>query len=154
MIRVVVCFRFRGFLRKVGSAWERAMERRGLLLADWTMLVVKAAVLTAALGHALGPVLAGRPAGAHPGHAYFEQPCCGHSHLRHHKGVWTRGEGIFGAFRGNAGAMWRWEPVGLGPLEVLPMPKPVFTEIIEILRHGRRMNFVPFSEIMKKSISL
>ena len=55
-------------------------------LVDAMMVLVKAAVLTAALAQVLGPVMANRPAGAHPGHAYFEQPCCGHSHLRHHKG--------------------------------------------------------------------
>ncbi|KZC03926.1 hypothetical protein WN55_00106 [Dufourea novaeangliae] len=58
------------------------MQRRRLPDA---MLLVKAAVLAAVLGQFLGPSLANRPAGAHPGHAYFEQPCCGRSHLRHHK---------------------------------------------------------------------
>ncbi|KAL7301621.1 hypothetical protein TKK_0005630 [Trichogramma kaykai] len=29
--------------------------------------------------------VANRIQGTHPGHVYFEQPCCGHSHLRHHK---------------------------------------------------------------------
>lgn len=50
------------------------------------MVVFKAAVLAAVLAEILGPADAIRPAGSHPGHAYFEQPCCGHSHLRHHKG--------------------------------------------------------------------
>lgn len=50
-------------------------------LPDAIMMLVKAAVLTAALAQILGPVMANKP-----GHAYFEQPCCGHSHLRHHKG--------------------------------------------------------------------
>lgn len=62
------------------------MQRRNGL-ADLATMLVKAAVLTAALSQLLGPVLAARPAGTHPGHAYFEQPCCGHSHLRHHKGT-------------------------------------------------------------------
>lgn len=51
------------------------------------MVFVRAAVLAAVLAQLLGPIEALRPAGSHPGHAYFEQPCCGHSHLRHHKGL-------------------------------------------------------------------
>lgn len=50
------------------------------------MVLVRAAVLAAVLTQLLGPSEAIRPAGSHPGHAYFEQPCCGRSHLRHHKG--------------------------------------------------------------------
>lgn len=49
------------------------------------MMLIRAAVLAAVLSQ-LG-ALAVRPSGTHPGHAYFEQPCCGHSHLRHHKGT-------------------------------------------------------------------
>ncbi|KAG7198021.1 hypothetical protein KM043_016246 [Ampulex compressa] len=64
------------------------MQRRRLTDA---MLLVRAAVLAAVLGQFLGPSLANRPAGAHPGHAYFEQPCCGRSHLRHHKETLTLG---------------------------------------------------------------
>lgn len=56
------------------------------LLPDAMTTMVRAAVLAAVLGQFLGPSAANRPAGAHPGHAYFEQPCCGRSHLRHHKG--------------------------------------------------------------------
>ncbi|KAK2583965.1 hypothetical protein KPH14_006429 [Odynerus spinipes] len=54
-------------------------------LPDTMALLVRAAVLAAVLGQILPSGLANRPAGAHPGHAYFEQPCCGRSHLRHHK---------------------------------------------------------------------
>ncbi|KAK1119911.1 hypothetical protein K0M31_012984 [Melipona bicolor] len=60
------------------------MQRRRL--PDAMSLLVRAAVLAAVLGLFLGSSHASRPAGAHPGHAYFEQPCCGRSHLRHHKG--------------------------------------------------------------------
>lgn len=60
--------------------------QRQRLLPDAMTAVVRAAVLAAVLGQLLGPSAASRPAGAHPGHAYFEQPCCGRSHLRHHKG--------------------------------------------------------------------
>lgn len=55
------------------------------LLPD-AMTLVRAAVLAAVMGQLVGLSTANRPAGAHPGHAYFEQPCCGRSHLRHHKG--------------------------------------------------------------------
>ncbi|TGZ56238.1 Uncharacterized protein DBV15_01651 [Temnothorax longispinosus] len=60
--------------------------QRQRLLPDAMTTMVRAAVLAAVLGQLLGPSTASRPAGAHPGHAYFEQPCCGRSHLRHHKG--------------------------------------------------------------------
>ncbi|KYN31959.1 hypothetical protein ALC56_13712, partial [Trachymyrmex septentrionalis] len=60
-------------------------SRRQRLLPDAMTTMVRAAVLAAVLGQLLGPSVASRPAGAHPGHAYFEQPCCGRSHLRHHK---------------------------------------------------------------------
>lgn len=60
--------------------------QRQRLLPDAMTTMVRAAVLAAVLGQLLGPSVANRPAGAHPGHAYFEQPCCGRSHLRHHKG--------------------------------------------------------------------
>lgn len=63
------------------------LRMQGQSLPDAMMMLVKAAVLTAALAQILGPVMANRPVGAHPGHAYFEQPCCGRSHLRHHKGI-------------------------------------------------------------------
>lgn len=59
--------------------------QRQRLLPDAMTTMVRAAVLAAVLGQLLGPSVASRPAGAHPGHAYFEQPCCGRSHLRHHK---------------------------------------------------------------------
>lgn len=58
---------------------------RQRLLPD-AMTLVRAAVLAAVVGQLVGPSTASRPTGAHPGHAYFEQPCCGRSHLRHHKG--------------------------------------------------------------------
>ncbi|KYN03336.1 hypothetical protein ALC62_05836 [Cyphomyrmex costatus] len=72
---------------------ERERERRretlytpvNRLLPDAVTTMVRAAVLAAVLGQLLGPSVASRPTGAHPGHAYFEQPCCGRSHLRHHK---------------------------------------------------------------------
>lgn len=60
--------------------------QRQRLLPDAMTTMVRAAVLAAVLGQLLSPSMASRPAGAHPGHAYFEQPCCGRSHLRHHKG--------------------------------------------------------------------
>lgn len=62
---------------------ERMQQRR--FFSDG-MALLRAAVLAAVLGQILGSVGANRPLGTHPGHAYFEQPCCGHSHLRHHKG--------------------------------------------------------------------
>ncbi|KYN22974.1 hypothetical protein ALC57_04757, partial [Trachymyrmex cornetzi] len=62
------------------------LAKRQRLLPDAMTTMVRAAVLAAVLGQLLGPSVASRPAGAHPGHAYFEQPCCGRSHLRHHKG--------------------------------------------------------------------
>ncbi|KYQ49901.1 hypothetical protein ALC60_11076 [Trachymyrmex zeteki] len=61
------------------------LAKRQRLLPDAMTTMVRAAVLAAVLGQLLGPSVASRPAGAHPGHAYFEQPCCGRSHLRHHK---------------------------------------------------------------------
>lgn len=50
------------------------------------MGMIRTAVLAAVLGLILEPISAAGPAGAHPGHAYFEQPCCGHNRLRHRKG--------------------------------------------------------------------
>ncbi|KAI4498495.1 hypothetical protein M0802_006430 [Mischocyttarus mexicanus] len=62
------------------------MQRRRL--PDTMAFLVRAAVLAAVLVQVLPSGLASRLlAAAHPGHAYFEQPCCGRSHLRHHKGV-------------------------------------------------------------------
>ncbi|KAF7399733.1 hypothetical protein HZH68_008325 [Vespula germanica] len=62
------------------------MQRRRL--PDTMALLVRAAVLAAVLGQFLPSGLASRLlAAAHPGHAYFEQPCCGRSHLRHHKAL-------------------------------------------------------------------
>lgn len=62
------------------------MQQRGSFTKAG-MVFVRAAVLAAVFTQLLGPSKATRPAGSHPGHAYFEQPCCGHSHLRHHKGT-------------------------------------------------------------------
>ncbi|EFN75949.1 hypothetical protein EAI_14068 [Harpegnathos saltator] len=64
--------------------WFLVMMQRQRLSDAMTML--RAAVLAAVAAQLLSPSVANRPAGAHPGHAYFEQPCCGRSHLRHHKG--------------------------------------------------------------------
>ncbi|KAL2742412.1 semaphorin-2A-like isoform X1, partial [Vespula maculifrons] len=65
------------------------MQRRRL--PDTMALLVRAAVLAAVLGQFLPSGLASRLlAAAHPGHAYFEQPCCGRSHLRHHKEIQSR----------------------------------------------------------------
>ncbi|XP_044576456.1 semaphorin-2A isoform X1 [Cotesia glomerata] len=60
------------------------MQQRGSFTKAG-MVFVRAAVLAAVITQLLGPSKATRPTGSHPGHAYFEQPCCGHSHLRHHK---------------------------------------------------------------------
>ena len=49
-------------------------------------LVGAAVLVAAAMCQVFELTEASRPTGAHPGHAYFEQPCCGKSHLRHHKG--------------------------------------------------------------------
>jgi hypothetical protein len=52
---------------------------------NWKILLMAFLVMTM-LSHVIVSVNAIRPVGTHPGHAYFEQPCCGRSHLRHHKG--------------------------------------------------------------------
>ena len=71
---------------------QRMQEHRRFVCEG--MAFVKAAVVAAAICQVLGSVGANRPPGTHPGHAYFEQPCCGHSHLRHHKGL-SKFEAIF-----------------------------------------------------------
>ncbi|KAH0539831.1 hypothetical protein KQX54_008665 [Cotesia glomerata] len=63
------------------------MQQRGSFTKAG-MVFVRAAVLAAVITQLLGPSKATRPTGSHPGHAYFEQPCCGHSHLRHHKDIY------------------------------------------------------------------
>ncbi|EFN71170.1 hypothetical protein EAG_05407 [Camponotus floridanus] len=110
------------------------------LLPD-AMTLVRAAVLAAVLGQLVGPSTASRPTGAHPGHAYFEQPCCGRSHLRHHKEV--------GTWHDLLACLTSFQHSRPTPKKQLPSPRPV---LLVRLAQPRRSQARPCYKVISRVI--